>query len=250
MDAAGDAHQDVAVHQVHDGVDHLDAGHQEQDAGCQGDLRRGAYLEKDGARGRHGSGEGGKDDDPQRVVFQPGKLLLGQKAQHGGGEHGQHGPQVSVKQAAEGGVAHADQEQVRPAGKSFGAHHGAECLFHFRNADVVVHREPAQFTELLDQVQVERQGFQFPDGGAAQRLVILADQAHGDIALENGHVRAVSVRGGNAGNVAHGAVGVHPRAHEGGGVFQQEFRKGLYLVGVLHKRERGGQGREARFLEA
>lgn len=41
-----------------------------------------------------------------------------------------------------------------------------------------------------------------------------------------------------------------PRAHEGGGVFQQEFRKGLYLVGMLHQRERGGQGREARFLEA
>ena len=171
------------MHQVHDGIDHLNAGNQEQDAGGQGDLRRGAELEDDGARGRHGSGEGGKDNDAQRIVLQPGKLLFYQEAQQGGGEHGQHGPQVPVEQAAEGGVAHADQKQVRPAGKPLGAHDGAERLLHLRNADVVVHREPAQFAELLDQVQVERQGLQLPDGGAAQRLVILADQAHGDIAL-------------------------------------------------------------------
>ena len=49
MDAPGNPHQDVAVHQVHDGVDHLHAGNQEQNAGGQRDLGRLPELEDDGA---------------------------------------------------------------------------------------------------------------------------------------------------------------------------------------------------------
>ena len=59
------------MHQVHDGVDHLHAGNQEQNAGGQRDPGRLPELEDDGAGRRHGGRERGQDDHAQGIEFQP-----------------------------------------------------------------------------------------------------------------------------------------------------------------------------------